>query len=75
MEETRDCLFSSYKAVAEVFRNTSDDVFQQKNPLTGRLGELFPTIGSMHNFYVGGHMMIHMGQMSAWRRMEGLGAA
>ena len=26
-------------------------------------------------FYCGGHMMMHLGQMSAWRRMEGLGAA
>jgi hypothetical protein len=29
----------------------------------------------MINFYVGGHMMLHLGQLSAWRRMMGLGAA
>jgi hypothetical protein len=37
--------------------------------------ELFPTIGSVQAFYCGGHMMMHLGQMSAWRRMEGLGTA
>jgi hypothetical protein len=37
--------------------------------------ELFPTIGSMQAFYVGGHMTFHLGQVSAWRRMQGLGPA
>ena len=34
--------------------------------------ELFPTLGSIHGFYAGGHMMMHLGQMSAWRRIEGM---
>jgi hypothetical protein len=29
----------------------------------------------VQTFYCGGHMMMHLGQMSAWRRMEGLGSA
>jgi len=29
----------------------------------------------MLNFYLGGHVMLHIGQMSAWRRMMGLGPA
>jgi hypothetical protein len=37
--------------------------------------QLFPTLGSVQTFYCGGHMMMHLGQMSAWRRMEGLGSA
>jgi hypothetical protein len=41
----------------------------------GRMTELFPTLGSLYNFYVGGHMMMHLGQISTWRRMMGLGAA
>ena len=35
----------------------------------------FPTAGAMLGFYVGGHFMIHIGQMSAWRRAVGLGPA
>ena len=45
------------------------------NPSGGRMTELFPTLGSMHAFYTGGHIMMHLGQISAWRRMQGLGAA
>jgi hypothetical protein len=37
--------------------------------------ERFPTLGSVHAFYCGGHIMMHLGQMSAWRRMMGLGSA
>ena len=42
------------------------------NPAEGRMRELFPTLGSVHCFYAGGHMMSHLGQFSAWRRMEGM---
>jgi hypothetical protein len=56
-------------------RSTPDAVFDQPNPAEGRMQELFPTIGSVQAFYCGGHMMMHLGQMSGWRRMEGLGPA
>jgi len=56
-------------------RSTPDAAFEQPNPAEGRMKELFPTIGSAQAFYCGGHMMMHLGQMSAWRRMAGLGAA
>lgn len=75
MEQITAFFFTGYNAVSEAFKATDDSVFQQPNPGGGRMTELFPTVGSMHNFYVGGHMMIHMGQMSAWRRMLGLGSA
>lgn len=65
----------SYAQVVTALREVSDGVLQQANPLGGRMTELFPTLGSLHNFYTGGHMMIHFGQLSAWRRMEGLGPA
>lgn len=75
MEDITTFFFAGYKAVIEALKETDDSVFQQANPTGGRMTEMFPTIGSMHNFYVGGHVMIHMGQVSAWRRMQGLGAA
>ena len=64
-----------YGNVLKALRDASADVLQQPNPGTGRMAELFPTMGSMHAFYVGGHMMLHLGQLSAWRRMQGLGPA
>lgn len=75
MEEVTTFFFDGYRAALAALESAEDSVFQQDNPLGGGMAEKFPTMGSMHNFYVGGHVMIHMGQMSAWRRMQGLGAA
>ncbi|MEZ6123422.1 MAG: hypothetical protein R3C49_09640 [Planctomycetaceae bacterium] len=75
MTAVTDFFFQGYHAAMEAFRGVNDDVLQQPNPTGGRMTELFPTLGSMQNFYVGGHMMLHLGQVSAWRRMMGLGAA
>lgn len=74
-EEITSAFSQGYALVLECLENTSDDILQQPNPLGGTFAEKFPTVGSMHAFYVGGHMMIHLGQMSAWRRMMGLGSA
>lgn len=70
-----DFFFDSYRLTSTALRNADNAAFDKPNPMGGRLLEIFPTIGSMHAFYGSGHMMIHLGQMSAWRRMEGLGAA
>lgn len=65
---------SGYKNASAALREVDDATLQQPNP-TEAMASKFPTIGSMHTFYVGGHMMMHLGQFSAWRRMAGLGAA
>ncbi len=75
MSEITALFFEGYRAAVAALRSASDDALQIPNPMPGRMTDLFPTMGSMHNFYVGGHMMMHMGQMSAWRRMLGLGPA
>ncbi len=67
--------FSSYRAAEQILRDTDDGAFLQPNPMEGRLAELFPTLGAMHAFYASGHFMVHLGQVSAWRRMMGLGTA
>lgn len=75
MEQVVEIFFQGYRAVLPVLRETDDSVFLRPNPMGGRMAELFATLGSMHGFYVGGHMMMHLGQISAWRRMQGLGPA
>lgn len=75
MDVVTSTYFTGYHAARDALRQASDEALQEANPLGGRMTELFPTKGSMHNFYVGGHMMIHMGQLSAWRRMMGLAPA
>ncbi|QDS90617.1 hypothetical protein EC9_48310 [Rosistilla ulvae] len=64
-----------YQAALTTLRNATDDQFMVPNPAEGRLRELFPTLGGMHAFYTGGHFMLHMGQLSAWRRMMGMAPA
>lgn len=74
-EDVTDTFFKGYETCLELLRKTPDEKFQVPNPMPGRMTELFPSLGSMHAFYVGGHMMMHLGQISAWRRMQCLGAA
>jgi len=75
MDEVLGFFREAYRMVTGGLRSTPDEIFQQPNPAAGRMRELFPTIGSVQAFYCGGHMMMHLGQLSAWRRMEGLGKA
>ncbi|MBM4104933.1 MAG: DinB family protein [Phycisphaerae bacterium] len=45
------------------------------NPMEGRMKEMFPTVGAATNFLLNNHVMMHLGQVSAWRRVMGLGSA
>ena len=74
MDEITSALMGGYQAVAAALDGAPDDVFTVENP-NDAMRAKFPTKGAMHGFYVGGHFMLHMGQMSAWRRMMGLGPA
>ena len=74
-DEIVDFFREGHRMVTAALRSTADEVFQRPNPAEGRMRDLFPTIGSTQAFYCGGHMMMHLGQVSAWRRMEGLGVA
>lgn len=69
-----DHFFRGYRLVIDRLRETDDATLQKPNPNEAMAGR-FPTIGSMNAFYCGGHLMVHLGQLSAWRRMEGLGSA
>ncbi len=75
MATVTESFFSGYKAAVAALRAAADDAFQKPNPMEGRMATLFPTLGSLQTFYCGGHIMMHLGQISAWRRMMGLGAA
>lgn len=74
-DEIVERFFAGYQTALTTLRSTHDEVFRRPNTSGGRSKELFPTLGSLHAFYAGGHVMMHLGQMSAWRRMLGLGAA
>jgi hypothetical protein len=75
MDEVVAFFREGYRMVAGALRSSPDEPFERANPAEGPMKKLFPTIGSVQGFYCGGHMMMHLGQLSAWRRMEGLPAA
>ncbi len=75
MDQIVEFFHEGHRMVSGALRSTPDESLQRPNPAEGRMRELFPTIGSVQAFYCGGHMMMHLGQLSAWRRMEGMPAA
>ena len=75
MDDVTGFFFDAYRQASAALRTADAGRLQQANPTGGRMSELFPTVGSMLAFYAGGHLMMHLGQMSAWRRMMGFGPA
>ena len=63
---------ASHKKLIETLRVTPNEAFERPNPAEGPLATRFPTLSSVHAFYCGGHIMSHLGQLSTWRRMQGL---
>lgn len=56
-------------AVAEA----DDETFTAPTPSDHGLADLIPSVGGVANFMLGAHSMMHLGQISAWRRAMGLG--
>jgi hypothetical protein len=73
--ELKRQFFDSYRAAIAAIESAPDEAFDAPNPAEGRLRELFPTIGTALNFYMIGHVQVHLGQFSAWRRMMGMSSA
>ena len=74
MEDVVAFFKKGYASTVAALREVDDATLEVPNP-NERMAGKFPTLGSGHGFYVGGHMMMHLGQLSAWRRMAGLGSA
>ena len=74
MQEIVERFFTGYQKAIETVERADDASFTRENPNEAMRGK-FSTVGSMHAFYLGGHVSLHLGQLSAWRRAMGLGAA
>ncbi|MCC9644024.1 DinB family protein [Rhodopirellula sp. JC740] len=74
MNEVVEKFFASHEAAIETLLGTEDAAFQVETPVP-HMREKFSTLGSLHAFYFSGHMMLHVGQFSAWRRAMGMGPA
>ena len=74
METITAHYFERMDAIIKAIAETDDAVFAQPNP-SEAMKDRFPTVGAMVNFMLGSHCMMHLGQVSAWRRIMGLGSA
>jgi len=63
------------EAAIEALSTTDNEVLARENPIEGRFREMCPTVGAAAGFLLGGHTMMHLGQISTWRRCMGLGSA
>lgn len=62
----------AYESALEAMREADDKRLLAENPLDNPMKKICPTIGAILGFYLTGHAMSHLGQLSTWRRMEGL---
>jgi hypothetical protein len=60
---------------AEVVMQSMDDSVLLKPNADEQRREMFPTDGAFVEFLLGPHVMLHFGQLSAWRRCNGLPSA
>ena len=67
--------FEGYAAAVAAVKAVNDDLMREPNPLEGRIREMCPLKGQFFVFVLNAHPMMHFGQVSAWRRMVGLGSA
>ncbi|MFO0827256.1 MAG: DinB family protein [Phycisphaerales bacterium] len=67
--------FDRYRAAIDALASVPDERFAMQNPTEGRMRELFPTLGAAITFLLVGHPQSHLGQVSVWRRLMGLGSA
>lgn len=74
-DELLEYFFNHSATVLKAVAETPAERFAMENPMEGRMKEFFPTIGVAINFLLNNHVMMHLGQVSAWRRLMGLGSA
>ena len=74
-DEVLKLMQEGYEAVIGLVSTLGEDQLSAANPLEGRMADMFPTTGSVIAFMLNNHVMMHMGQVSAWRRAIGLGSA
>jgi hypothetical protein len=60
--------------VADILPGVDESVFAQANPMA-QMAEKLPTVGAMVAFMCLSHNQMHLGQISAWRRVMNLGSA
>ena len=73
--EVVDLFNRSYRAAIDAVGGMTAAQLQGPSGIEGDFGAIFPRAGDIANFMLVGHSMMHLGQMSTWRRAIGLGPA
>lgn len=73
MEVITSTFRTGHREALEALKNVDDAIFAKPNPREAGRDRL-PTIGAAMIFYTNSHMMMHLGQVSTWRRCFGLGS-
>lgn len=66
---------TAYARLNEVVKGVDDAALAAPIQGNDRYREVFGTVGGAASFMMHDHLMFHLGQVSAWRRMMGLGSA
>lgn len=67
-----EAFFKGHRGAMEAIKGVDDSVFAKPNPREASR-DRFPTVGAAMIFYTSAHIMMHLGQISTWRRCFGLG--
>lgn len=68
-----DRYMSRHEVIINALPEIADGVFERPN--TFAMQDRFPTMGHLTTFMLVGHSMLHLGQLSTWRRCMGMGPA
>ena len=68
-------LFDGYRKLGDAAAAADDEFLAGEHQGSEGMRERFPTRAALLSFMVSGHMMMHLGQISTWRRCEGMGSA
>lgn len=74
MDSITTTFFSRHDTLFEKLTTLDDSIMQKPTP-DERYRQHFPTIGIAFTFMLTSHIMMHMGQISTWRRCFGLPSA
>ena len=75
MDEVVKSFQRGYSEVLKLVAGWDEEKLGGRHELGEAYQNMFPTLGVVTNFLLTSHVMMHLGQVSAWRRMMGLGSA
>lgn len=73
MDHITRAFFAAHEPILRALPGVAGEVLERQNPRE-QSRDRFPTVGHLVTFYLTSHIMMHMGQVSAWRRCHGLGS-